>query len=759
MRSTSSLIGAALGLAAAALLAPALAGQEARLLTRWGAEIDPAAVHPEHPRPQFRREAWQNLNGTWQHAITPRQAGRPDTWAGPILVPFPVESRLSGVQQRVGAEQRLWYRRSFRVPAGWDGQRVLLHFGAVDWQAEVWVDGEAVGSHEGGYDPFRFDLGPLDPAAEHELVVAVWDPTDEGTQPRGKQVRQPGGIWYTPTTGIWQTVWIEAVPESSIGGAKLVGSFLNSRLELEARIDGPAEGLRLEARAVLDGDEVAVASAAPRYGTVKLTLAIPEPRAWSPDSPTLYDLDLVLLRGDEVVDRVASYFGLRDIALGHDSAGVPRLLLNGEPLFQYGPLDQGFWPDGLYTAPSDEALRYDLEVTKQLGFNMVRKHVKIESDRWYSWCDRMGLLVWQDMPSGDRYIGPADPDIERSPESSAGFFREHRELVEDFGNHPSIVMWVPFNEGWGQFETARVVDWLRVLDPSRLVNSVSGWADRGVGDVYDFHVYPGPGMPPLEARRTAVLGEFGGLGLPLPGHTWQDEKNWGYRSYEDAGALTEAYLQLIERLRPLVHEGLCAAVYTQTTDVEVEVNGLMSYDRAVIKMDPAVVRAANLRLYEPPPVVETVLESSRRTAQTWSWTTAAPAAGWEQPDFDASAWSRGPGGFGTAGTPGAVVATEWSGPEIWLRRSFPWKGELPEGELYLRVHHDEDAEVWLNGTRVAELEGYTTSYTLVALGPEARGLLRQGVNTLAVHCRQTGGGQYIDLGLEMVRERGEDGAR
>jgi hypothetical protein len=505
----------------------------------------------------------------------------------------------------------------------------------VDWEARVWVNGVEVGEHRGGYDAFVLDVtAALKAGGEQEVVVAVWDPTDAGPQPRGKQVRKPEGIWYTPTTGIWQTVWLEPVDEVHIEGLRITPDLDGSSVRVEARIVGPAGVYRLGGE-VRDGRRLVVGGEAEGEvgeGTraLALTLVLPEVKPWSPEDPFLYDLRLELKAGGRRVDSGTAYFGMRKIAVAKDADGVNRLFLNNRPVFQFGPLDQGFWPDGLYTAPTDEALAYDIRVTKALGFNMARKHVKVEPARWYYWCDKLGLLVWQDMPSGDRYIGSKDPDIERSAESAAIFERELRAMVEGLWNHPSIVMWVPYNEGWGQWDTARIAAMVKAWDPTRLVNSASGWTDRKVGDVHDIHVYPGPGAPPLEAGRAGVLGEFGGLGLPVPGHTWQAEKNWGYRSYTTAEALTDAYLKLIDRLHPLTGSGgLAAAVYTQTTDVEIEVNGLMTYDRARTKMHVPTVAAANRRVYTPPSAV--------RGGEGAAWTPPATPLVVSDPYF--SIWS------------------------------------------------------------------------------------------------------------------------
>lgn len=580
----------------------------APLTTRWSAEVSPENAHPEYPRPALRREAWLNLNGLWAYAIRPRQeimpgtaapaaansaapepsgpgaiAAAPPAWEGEILVPYPVESALSGVQRPVMPEQRLWYRRSLALPAAWQGSRILLHFEAVDWQAQIWLNGVEVGSHEGGYDPFSVDItAALRREGEQTLTVAVWDPTDTGSQPRGKQVLKPEGIFYTPCTGLWGTVWLEPVPATHIADLRLVPDAARGTLTLSCAVAGAAGGERLEATVSTGGAAVVKAGG---DAAQPLLLTIPDARLWSPAAPFLYDLQVTLLRDGRAIDRVQSYAGLRSIAIGPDAGGVTRLLLNGQPLFQAGPLDQGFWPDGIYTPPTEEAMVYDLKILKRLGFNMLRKHVKVEPRTFYTACDRMGLLVWQDMPSGDAFLNPEDPDLVRSPESAARYYKELERMIRTLYNHPSIVMWVPFNEGWGQFESAQVVDFIRGIDPSRLVNHASGWSDRGIGDVNDWHRYPGPGSPEPEPARAAVLGEFGGLGLETPGHMWT-QKNWGYQTMVDLSGLRQRYEGLWKEVWQLQEKpGLSAAVYTQTTDVETEANGLMTYDRAIIKAD------------------------------------------------------------------------------------------------------------------------------------------------------------------------------
>jgi len=560
----------------------------AKIMSKWAKEVSADKVLPEYPRPQMVRKDWMNLNGQWEYAIRPKNQGRPKVFDGSILVPFCVESALSGVQKKVGEDNRLWYRRSFDVPKKWSSKRVLLHFGAVDWETTVWVNGRKVGSHRGGYDPFTFDVtDALEDTGPQEIVLSVWDPVDEGYQPRGKQVQEPGGIWYTSVTGIWQTVWLEPMNQAYIKSLKIVPDIDAELVRVTVVCSDAAAGYNIVAEAKAGWGVKGKTKA--DVGN-PIVIPIKRPKLWTPDSPFLYGLKVVLKNSEgKKVDEVKSYFGMRKIALGKDEKGITRMMLNNEFVFQSGLLDQGWWPDGLYTAPTDQALRYDIEVTKKLGFNLARKHVKIEPARWYFWCDKLGLLVWQDMPSGDRFIDSDDGDIQRSKESARQFIVELKRMIDNLRNHPSIIVWVPYNEGWGQYDTPGITRLIKDYDPTRLVNSASGWVDRGVGDIHDIHAYPGPAMPEPEAERAVVLGEFGGLGLPVEDHTWQERDNWGYRNYKSPQELTDAYRLLIRNLYPMIERGLSAAVYTQTTDVEIEVNGMMTYDRAVIKMDPKEV--------------------------------------------------------------------------------------------------------------------------------------------------------------------------
>jgi len=604
---------------------------------------------------------------------------------------------------------------------------VQLHFGAVDWSARVFVNGQLLGVHRGGYDAFSFDATKgLRWDQENELLVAVMDPT-EGDQPRGKQTRKVEGIFYTPSSGIWQTVWLEPVPSVHIQSLGLVPDFAAPALRVTVLANSFSEGLQAQVTVSLGGREMGRAT-----GVVGAEMKIPlgERHAWSPSRPDLYDVSVTLQRGKEIIDHVSSYFGLREVHVGIDGAGVRRLFLNGEPLFQLGVLDQGFWPDGLYTAPTDAALRYDIETAKRLGFNLVRKHVKVEPERWYYWADKLGLLVWQDMPSGNN-------------SSEAGrrqFQAELDRLIDQKANHPAIIMWVLFNEGWGQHDTERLARRLKAADPTRLVDSASGWTDLKVGDVIDFHSYPQPLAPPPEAMRAGVLGEFGGLGLGVSNHTWSARQPWGYQLLPDAERLTDEYVKLLRRVWELqASNGLAAAIYTQITDVETECNGFLTYDRELLKMDAGKVRRANLN---PPKL----LPDARDGKFSWAYTTSPPATNWMQPDCDATGWQTGIGGFGAANPPDTIINTEWKTTDIWLRREFELKPGFRAPAL-LTMYHDEDAEVYLNGVLATSATGFVTNYQDHPLASEAQKALHVGRNVIAVHCRQTSGGQFIDVGL------------
>ena len=573
------------------------------LMTPWGEHLDENCILTEYPRPQMRRDSYLNLNGRWEYAITDSDE-LPRHWDGTILVPFSPESALSGVGRSLQPGQTLWYRREVIVPQGFipaDG-RLLLHFGAVDQEAAVYWNGRLLGRHMGGYNAFTLDatdaLGP-----RNSLVVRVHDDTDASFHSRGKQKTRRGGIWYTPQSGIWQTVWMEAVPRHYIESLRIVPLFDQSAVEVMVRCSQP-----LQCEATVDGRTVPFTSGEPAR------IPMPDFRAWSPEDPYLYDLSVTL--GE---DRVESYFGMRKMEVRADRGGVKRLFLNGEPYFQSGLLDQGYWPDGLYTAPSDEALIYDIQTAKVMGFNLLRKHIKVEPMRWYYHCDRLGMLVWQDMPSGggkyrfSTITLPLVTGIHRRDNHYRAFARassqgrgeymdELEEMVGQLFNAPSVVLWVPFNEGWGQFDSTLVMERLRALDPTRPVDPASGWHDQGAGELRSLHVYFKPFRFRRDRRgRALALSEFGGYNLRVDGHCF-NQKDYGYRRLPDAAALWRDFSRLYEReVLPAVPRGLCASVYTQLSDVEDELNGLMTYDRRVVKLDADEVRELNERLKEASP--------------------------------------------------------------------------------------------------------------------------------------------------------------
>ncbi|TAG98988.1 MAG: beta-galactosidase [Sphingobacteriales bacterium] len=575
--------------------------------TSWAEKVDPVAPHNDYPRPQMKRAQWQNLNGLWDYAITYVDDVQPKNFAGKILVPFAVESSLSGVGKMVGANNCLWYKRSFASPAVQQGQRLLLHFGAVDWQADVFINGKKAGSHQGGFDPFSFDITDLvNKGKANELVVRVWDPTDDGPQPRGKQVNKPSGIWYTPVTGIWQTVWLETVGSTYMQSVYTLTDIDQKALTVVPAIANGKDGDQVAIVVRKEGKEITRQTSS---GEQKIIIPMANFRLWEPGSPELYDVELTVMRNGKAMDQVSTYTAFRKISLEKDADGIQWVMLNNKFLFQYGPLDQGWWPDGLYTAPTAEALLFDIVQTKAMGFNMIRKHTKVESALWYRYCDSLGMLVWQDMPSGDMNFSTdkwiTNPSLEpidktRTPASEAIYRTELKAMIDALRPFPSIVVWVPFNEAWGQFKTVEISEWTKAYDPYRLVNAASGGNFHAVGDMHDLHNYPDPQIHRPEVfgkDRAVVLGEFGGLGLPIENHTWTDKSNWGYQSFTTKDELMTRYKSLITKLETLIPKGMSAAVYTQTTDVESEVNGLMSYDRKVMKFDPEAIFKINQKLY------------------------------------------------------------------------------------------------------------------------------------------------------------------
>lgn len=572
-----------------------------KIKTAWAEQINPNQVLPEYPRPIMQRTDWQNLNGLWNYAVIDKGAALPTAYEGQILVPFAIESSLSGVGQRINEKQELVYQRTFDIPASWRGRQVLLHFGAVDWKTDVWVNDVKVGTHTGGFTPFSFDITPaLSSKGTNRLTVKVWDPTDKGPQPRGKQVSRPSGIWYTPVSGIWQTVWLEPVAPKHIRNLRITPDIDRHLLTVQAALADPSANDLVEVN-VYDGTRLVATARSINGQAVEVSMPA-EAKLWSPDSPFLYTLKVALKNGSKTLDQVDSYAAMRKYSTRRDANGIVRLELNNEALFQFGPLDQGWWPDGLYTAPTDEALLYDIQKTKDFGYNMIRKHIKVEPARWYTYCDQLGIIVWQDMPSGDRnpqwqmrqYFNGTE--MKRTPESEAYYRKEWKEIIDCLYSYPCIGTWVPFNEAWGQFKTPEIVEWTKQYDPTRLVNPASGGNHYTCGDMLDLHHYPAPELFLYDAQRATVLGEYGGIGLVLKDHLWEPNRNWGYVQFNSSREATDEYVKYAGMLYDLIPRGFSAAVYTQTTDVEVEVNGLMTYDRKVIKLDEKRVKEINTRV-------------------------------------------------------------------------------------------------------------------------------------------------------------------
>ncbi len=572
------------------------------LYTEWGENLDPYNVHHEYPRPTMVRKDWMNLNGLWKFTIKPKEASKPANYDNQILVPFPPESSLSGLKRKITPDEKIWYKRDFVIPEDWSYKYILLHIGASDWETTIYVNGEKAGTHRGGYDPITVDITFLmKEEGRQEIEIEVWDPSDQSYQPRGKQNLDPKGIWYTPTSGVWQTVWIEPVMWASIKDIQNIPNVDDSTITIIPTTFQAVAGDSIICQ-IGAGSRVLKSDVKPVEETFHFKLD--NPQLWTPEQPFLYDIRLKLLREGNLIDSVTSYFGMRKIEVKNDKNGFKRFYLNNQPIFLLGLLDQGFWPEGLYSAPSDKALEFDILQAKEMGFNLLRKHVKVEPERWYYHCDRLGMLVWQDMPNGDEHAEWEPPsgidfkEIDREFASESQYKIEFEAIYKANSEHPSIIAWVPFNEGWGQFKTKEIFDWVNEMDTTRLLDSPSGGNFFGVGDILDFHHYPDPILPHVDSSRVTVIGEYGGLGLPVEGHTFTDKENWGYQNLTSRSDLEKRYIEYIEKLHVLIDQGLGGAIYTQISDVESEINGLFTYDRIELKPNPKKLEKAHKNLFK-----------------------------------------------------------------------------------------------------------------------------------------------------------------
>jgi hypothetical protein len=731
------------------------------ITTPWYDTVDPENVLGEYPRPQMVRANWMSLNGIWdfKESIGMGRYRANQFFDKKVLVPFPIESALSGLMLTDHKERpykSYLYNRTFTIPESMKGQKILLHFGAVDWKCEVYVNGHVVGTHEGGYDPFYFDItSALNASDNQELQVQFMDPSDAGGQPVGKQKIDFGGIFYTPSSGIWQTVWIEGVSNSYITDISITPDVDNSRAVFVVNTEDTSE-TKVIVKVLNQNNLVAVAEGAAGQN---INVNIPSPKLWSPEMPFLYDVEIELIQGNQTVDLVKSYIGMRKVSLGQVD-GKACFMLNNKPVFMHGPLDQGFWPDGLHTAPSDEALIFDIEQTKSFGFNMSRKHIKIEPARWYYHCDRLGLLVWQDMVNAgsDQNMLGDDAWVKEN------FIRETKNVVKSLKNHTSIVSWIVFNEGFGQYgfnstHTQNGYNAVKSIDDTRVINSASGWIIfDNIGEVADMHSYPRPGMfANPTPNRVSVCGEYGGITLVIKDHVWKNS-DMVYVSVNNEEELKNAFVSNIDLIKPLKADGLGGAVYTQLTDLEGEVNGLISYDRKVVKANAnqkEEIRKSivNNIQYGAKELISTAM---RAKSTSWKYTTSTPAAGWNTIGFSDGAWAIGVSGFGAGNPPNTnydnktTVNTVWNSSDIYLRKIFRL-GDITDSQknnLRMLIYYDDDCEVYINGELAFSATGFTSHYKLVDISARAKASLRANANNLiAIKCKQNSGGQYIDAGL------------
>ena len=571
-----------------------------KIKTKWGKNLEPNKVWQEYPRPQLERKQWLNLNGIWSYSITDVNSQKPDNFDGEILVPFSIESSLSGVMKSLNEKQILWYYKEFEIPDNWKDKNIIIHFNAVDWICELYINDNKIGEHSGGYSEFSFDITKNIIEGKNKILLRVFDPSDKGYQAVGKQTLNPNVIWYTSISGIWQTVWLEPVNEIYIKKLEINNDYDKKEIKINVKLNLD-EKLPLEASLLFKDDELMKLKGS---SNSEIVFNIPDKHfhPWSPKEPNIYSFNINLFDNNQkIIDSIVSYTTLRKVEQKKDKNGIYRIYLNNKPLFNMGTLDQGYWPDGLYTPPSEEAMIYDINKLKELGFNTIRKHIKIEPYRYYYYCDKIGMLVWQDMPSGDRQNNKweflklnAGDDVNRSEESKNNYYKEWSEIIDNLKFFQCIIVWIPFNEGWGQFDTEKVVEFTKKQDSTRLINAASGGNHRICGNFLDLHSYPHPAQYLKVDNLINILGEFGGLALDIKGHTWKED-NWGYKTCKSKEEVTEKYEEYINLLINSF-KSFSAAIYTQTTDVEIEINGLITYDRAEIKVIEQRIKAANEKI-------------------------------------------------------------------------------------------------------------------------------------------------------------------
>ena len=731
------------------------------IMTKWAADVTPENVWKEYPRPQMVRKDWLNLNGLWDFAISSDITNQPTKqYNKKILVPFCVESALSGIKETIRGNQQLHYRRFFSVPTNWTGKQLLLHFEAVDYETKLWVDGKFVGEHKGGYNHFHFNIAPfLNKNTTHEISLLVWDPTNEGSQPIGKQSLPEirNRTKYTATSGIWQTVWLEPVNNESIESIQIIPNVDESAISLSIQQLESSLKNQVRIQVYEKGKEIVSITHA-LENTIKIK--IPQPKLWSPEKPFLYDLKLSVIKDGKIVDVLTSYFGMRKISMARDAAGFMRILLNNKPIYQLGPLDQGYWPDGILTPASDQALKYDIEYLKSIGANMDRMHMKVQPERWYYHCDQLGILVWQDMVSPTKFSDSLNSKKMLPVEL------EHEKMLEQLYNHPSIIQWVLFNESWGQYDTERLTAEIKKKDPSRLITNASGWNDMQVGDIRDFHDYticPAIAMVPKTYQRAMVLGEAGGIDLLIKEHLWTPnlapnvKTDWSIDfkkgSVNSVSEFEEKYNYLFNNILLLKNHGLNAVVYTQISDVEDEISGWMTYDRKITKLPASQYAAIHKKFYEPLLIGKFIIPLSTDQPQQWNYRFKEPANDWYKAN-DLQDFLKGAGPFSMPVVNNSTINTKLNQSVLFLQKDFQLNS-IPLKLSVLAVNNGI-ADIYINGVYVMQLINFLKKDSEVKISEafipkKAMKLLRVGENQVSIKFKFNVNGipiNYVDFGMK-----------